>query len=151
MSASCGNQSPVYQAIISIQGGLNKSAALTALNYAEQELEPLKNELKEEVSMIAFLIVILLVIIVILPLIAYVIWISHELNLSPWYIVVMIIFILVIAAFLIALAIGKTKNSLENTIDNALKRLRAYTDQNALNNALSRLNTAACVYNAARV
>lgn len=126
MSVPCKENSDLYKILLYYLNTkptppIDVGAVDTALLYADKELDPIKEELKNEVVSIGYVFVFVLVFVVVISLLIFVLWISYEMSLSPPAVTIILI-LLLISIFLVGfLATRRTINVIETVVDDTLK------------------------------
>lgn len=137
---------PFVAALLSLANGVNERAAEQAQIYLDSRLDPVKEEMKNQVSGIALVVVIILVFFVIIPMLVYIIWIAYELSATAGMLAAMFLVFLVLSLMLVYTVISVVSNTINTVINTATREVIALNNPQSVNALKVSFNGAAAQY-----
>lgn len=132
--------------LIGLKDGINERAAQQAEAYIQKRLDPVKEDMKNQVSGIATVVILILVFFIILPMLVYIIWIAYELGADSGVMMALMLVFLIISLVLVYLVVSVVSNTINTVINTATRQVVALDNPQAIGALVASLNGAAAQY-----
>lgn len=128
MSVVCGPNSSLAAIVIDYYKqtpprSLNESALNTSLDYVKTGITPVVEEIKIELVSIGYTIALMLIFITMFVVIALIMWVSYELKVSAYIVIVMLMTVIIIAIVSFYIIAERMIRNIEKTIDDTVSSL----------------------------